>query len=107
MDDTTKEKLAINVANAWKMWSNRATVAMGALWTAYFALPTACDTGATCTTQHTVQLWFSTALHIPLALIASLATVATVLFRVWPQKSITPAVAAAKSEDAPQPPPAT
>lgn len=100
MEETTKDKLALNVANAWKMWSNRATVIVGALWTYYFTLPTACAAGTTCTTQGDVQMWFSTTLHVPLAVIATIATVLTVIARVWPQSNITPAVAAAKSEDA-------
>lgn len=102
MDPTTKEKLTINVVNSWKMWSNRATVAMGSLWTLYFTLPTACDAGTTCLTQHDVQVWFSTTLHIPLAIVAAVATALTVAFRVWPQH-LPAAVALAKSEDAPQP----
>lgn len=109
MDQTTKEKLQINLAAAWKMWSNQIMVAAGAMWAAYLALPVNCTadliaSASGCNfSQHSIQDWVSKSLHVP-ALVFPLATaVLGVLGRVWPQKSITPAVAAAKSEAAPQP----
>lgn len=91
MDDTKIDKLAINVANSWKMASNWVMAAAGTVFAIYLALPI--DQQQTLI-QH---------LPVPPWLLPILASVGGIVARLLPQKSITPAVAAAKSEDAPQP----
>ena len=92
MDETTKDKLAINVSNAWKMWSNWIMSAAGIAFAIYLALPA--DQQQTLIQHIPVPAWL-----LPIA-----ASVVGIVARLWPQKSITPPVAAAKSDDAPQPP---
>lgn len=105
MDPTTQDKLAINVANAWKMASNYVIVGASAVATAYLALPVVCDPAAAagCVSQHAIQAWVIASLHIPPLLVPILVGAGGVIARVWPQKSITPAVAEAKSAAAPLP----
>jgi hypothetical protein len=85
-------KLATNLANAHKMASNWVMTAVGAMATIWFLLPA--DQQATVIAHLPVPLW-------SLPIVTSIIGIAA---RVWPQKSITPAVAEAKSADAPQPP---
>jgi len=88
MDPTTKEKLQINVNNAWKMASNWVMAAAGIAFAIYLQLPLEQQ-------QTLIQ-------HLPVPpwLLPILASVVGIVARLVPQKSITPAVAA-KSEDAP------
>lgn len=92
MDDTTKEKLAINASNAWKMASNWVMGATGILFAIWFGLPA--------DQQQAVIA------HIPVPpwVLPILTSVIGIAARLWPQRSITSEVAAAKSDDAPQPP---
>jgi len=89
MDPTTKEKLQINVNNAWKMASNWVMAAAGIAFAIYLQLPLEQQ-------QTLIQ-------HLPVPpwLLPILASVVGIVARLVPQKAITPAVAAAKSEDAP------
>lgn len=91
MDPTTKQKLAINASNAWKMWSNWVMAAAGIAFGIYLQLPIEQQQALV---QH---------LPVPPWLLPIVATGLGIVARLWPQKSISPAVAAAKSEDAPQP----
>lgn len=88
MDTTTKEKLAINVANSWKMASNWVMGAAGTAFAIYLALPAL------------QQQALLDHLPVPPWLIPIIASVGGIVARLVPQKSITPAVAAAKSDDA-------
>lgn len=90
MDDATKDKLAINAANAWKMWSNWVMTASGIAFAIYLALPQ--DQQATLVQHMPVPAW----------LLPIIGSIIGIVARLWPQKSLTPPVAAAKSEDAPQ-----
>jgi len=92
VDDVTKEKLAVNAANAWRMASNWVMAAAGAAFAIYLALPQ--DQQQTLVQHLPVPGWL-----LPIA-----ASVVGIAARLWPQKSISGAVAAAKSQDAPQPP---
>ena len=92
MDPVTKEKLAINASNAWKMWSNWIMAGAGIAFGIYLQLP---PEQAQAILAH---------LPVPPWLIPIIASVVGIAARLWPQHSISPAVAAAKSEDAPQPP---
>ena len=105
MDDTTKEKLAVNAANAWKMASNWVMAAAGLLWGAYLSLPIVCDKAAAiaCTSQADVQVWAIATLHVPPPAIALITAAIGIAARLWPQKSITPNVASAKSDSEQQP----
>lgn len=106
MDDVTKDKLSINVQNSLKMASNWVMAAAGVMWAAYLALPLTCDgqpAASGCVSQHDLQAWVSSTLHVPPVLVPLLTAALGITARIWPQKSITPAVAEAKSEDAPQP----
>lgn len=85
MDDNMKDKLATNAANAWKMWSNWVMTASGVVGAIYLALP---DEQKQALLNH---------LPLPAWLIPIVGTVIGVALRIWPQKSITPEVAAAKS----------
>lgn len=99
MDSTTKDKLQTNVSNSWKMASNYVMAIAGLLWAAYLALPVTCAAGdAGCTSQHALQVWVSTTLHVPALLLPLLTGAIGIAARLWPQKSITPSVAAAKSD---------
>lgn len=91
MDQTTKDKLAINVANSWKMASNYVMVGAGIAFAYWLTL------------SPEQQALIISHLPIPPWLIPIATGFAGFAARLWPQKSITPAVAAAKSEDAPQP----
>ena len=91
MDATTKDKLAINLANSYKMASNWVMAAAGIVFTIYLALPL--DQQQTLLQHLPVPPWL-----LPIA-----ASIAGIVARLIPQKSITPAVAAAKSDAAPQP----
>lgn len=92
MHPITKEKLRINMANAWRMWSNWVMGASGIAFSAYLTLAP--------------EQQQSLVSHLPVApwLVPILATVGGIAARLWPQHSITAAVAAAKSVDSPQPP---
>lgn len=91
MDDVTKDKLAVNAANSWKMASNWVMSAAGAAFAIYLALPA---DQAQALIDH---------LPVPPWVLPIVATVIGIVARLWPQKSITPEVAAAKSTDAAQP----
>lgn len=107
MDQTTKDKLTVNLSNSLKMWSNYVMGGAALVWAAYLALPVTCVAGdAGCTSQHQLQVWVSTTLHIPALLLPIITGVLGIAARLYPQKSITPIVAEAKSADAPQAPPA-
>ena len=88
MDPITKDKLALNVANSYKMASNWVMAAAGVAFTVYLALPPEQQ-------QALIQ-------HLPMPpwLLPILASVIGIAARLMPQKSITPEVAAAKSADA-------
>lgn len=85
MDPTTKDKLATNVANSWKMASNYVMAAAGVAFTIYLALPPEQQ-------QTLIQ-------HLPVPpwVLPIVASVIGIVARLWPQKSITPAIAEAKS----------
>lgn len=85
MEQDTKDKLAVNVANSWKMASNWVMTASGALFAIYLALPL--EQQQTLINHLPMPPWL-----VPIA-----GTVIGVAARLWPQKSITPEVAAAKS----------
>jgi len=87
MDRITKDKLAINFANSWKMASNWVAVTWGTLLAVTFALPS--DVLALLVSRLPVPPW-----TVPVVV-----AVIGVGARMWPQKSITSAVAAAKSDD--------
>lgn len=91
MESITKEKLLINAQNAHKMWSNWAMSATGVLGAFWFAMPEAQQRSVV---EH---------LPVPMWMVPIVMTVIGVAARLWPQKNITPAVAAASSETAPQP----
>ena len=91
MDDTTKDKLTINLANSYKMASNWWFTVLGAMGVIWVNLP--------------VEQQQALLAHLPVPgwVLPIAATVIGIVARVWPQKSITPEVAAAKSMDAPEP----
>ncbi len=91
MDETTKAKLSLNLQNSYKMWSNWVMTASGAAFAIYLALP-----------PEQQQALIN---HLPVApwLLPIVGTVIGVAARLWPQKSITPVVAEAKSADTPAP----
>lgn len=91
MDAITKEKLAINVENSWKMASNWVMGGAGIAFAIYLQLPFEQQQALL---QH---------LPVPAWLLPIVASVVGIAARLMPQKSITPSVAAAKSADAPQP----
>lgn len=90
MEQQTKDKLVINLANSWKMASNYVSVASGAMFCVYLALPA--DT----------QLAIVQHLPVPPWAIPVITSILNVVARLWPQKSITPFVAAAKSDSTPE-----
>lgn len=92
MDDTTKQKLAVNASNAWKMASNYVMAGSGVIFAIYLGLPAE------------QQQAIINHLPVPAWLVPIVGSVVGIAARLWPQKSITPEVAAAKSDDAPQPP---
>lgn len=91
MDQTTKDKLATNVSNSWKMASVQATAVLSIFWGAYAAMPPE------------MQQTLLTHLPVPPWALGIISWAITYVARVWPQKSITPDVAAAKSTDAVDP----
>jgi len=90
MDQTTKDKLAVNVTNSWKMASNYVMAIAGALFAIYLALPL--DQQQTLVAHLPVPAW-----ALPIA-----GSVVGIVARLWPQKSITADVAAAKSDTPPK-----
>lgn len=92
MHAITKEKLLINARNSWRMWSNHVMGWSGIGFSAYLMLPPE--------QQQTIV----SHLPIPAWTVPLVAAVAGIVARLWPQHNISAAVAAAKSEDAPQPP---
>lgn len=88
MEQLTKDKLAINVVNAWRMASNWVMASAGIVFAIYLQLPIDQQQAVV---QH---------LPVPPWLLPILASLIGIAARLVPQKSITPAVAAAKSEDA-------
>ena len=93
MDQTTKDKLWINVSNSLKMASNYVMAGAGAMFAIWLSLTT--DMQQT-VIQH---------LPVPPWLIPILTAVLGIVARLWPQKSITPEIAAAKSDSTPPTPP--
>lgn len=91
MEQITKDKLRINFENAHKMASNWVMSAAGTLGTIWFALP---ERQQQTVIEH---------LPIPLWMLPVVMTIIGVGARLWPQAAITPRVAAASSETAPQP----
>lgn len=91
MQDITKQKLLVNASNAHLMASNWVMGAAGTLGTVWFALPEA--------QQRTIVEH----LPVPIWVTPILLTVLGIVARLWPQNAITPTVAAASSETAPQP----
>lgn len=87
MDDVTKNKFATNVANSWKMASNWIMSLAGTLGMIYLAIP---EEQEKTIIQH---------LPIPVWSVPIVLTVIGIIARLWPQKSITPAVAVAKADD--------
>ena len=90
MDENTKTKLDINLANAHKMASNWVMAAAGTMFTIWLALPP--DQQQSVIAHLPVPPWV-----LPIA-----ASILGIVARLWPQKNISPEVAAAKSVDAPQ-----
>lgn len=109
MDSTTQEKLALNIANSWRMYSVRFVALFSAAATAaigwFLSLPPDCAPllamapPQPCSlSQLTILSRFgATATVVPI-----IAGALTWWLRVKPQDGITPDVAAAKSTDAPQ-----
>lgn len=85
MTPENKEKLAINVANSWKMASNWVFTASGVLVAIWVSMPP--EQQAVLIAHLPVPPW-----AVPIA-----GTVIGIAARLWPQKSITPEVAEAKS----------
>lgn len=81
MDPDTKDKLATNAANSWKMASNWVFVAIGTLFTIYLALPA------------DQQQALINHLPVPPWLIPIVGSVVGIAARLWPQKSLTPPAA--------------
>lgn len=91
MDDTTKAKLAVNVSNSYKMASNWVMTISGAAFAIYLALPLE------------QQQTLINHLPVPPWLLPIVGSVVGVVARLWPQHSITPEVALAKSNSDDQP----
>lgn len=87
MDQATKDKLAINVSNSWKMWSNHVMVIAGAVFAIYLRL------------RPDQQQTLVDHLPVPPWLLPIVASVIGIAVRLWPQRSISAPVAAAKSAD--------
>lgn len=87
MTPDTKAKLAVNVANSWKMASNWIMTATGAMFAIYLALPQA------------QQDALVAHLPVPPWVLPIITSVIGIVARLWPQKSITPEVALSKSAD--------
>lgn len=90
MEQEAKDKLAINVANSWKMASNWVMGVAGIAFGYYLSMPQV-DQQKLVAHLPIDPYWFP--------IIASAIGYAA---RVWPQKSITPFVAAAKSDSTPE-----
>lgn len=89
MEQDTKDKLAVNVANSWKMLSVQIATLANGLFALYFFLPV--DQQAAILSHLPVPAW----------LIPIIANVLIFGGRVLPQKGITADVAAAKSDAPP------
>lgn len=87
MQQETKDKIKLSAANAHKMASNWVTVVWGAALTILFAMPA--DALAAVVSRLPVPAW-----TVPV-----IVAVIGVVARLWPQKSITPKVADAKSDN--------
>lgn len=83
MDPTTKEKLAVNVTNSWRMASNWIMSAAGVMFAIYLALPL---------DQQSALLAH---LPVPPWILPILTSVIGIVARLWPQKNLTPEAAAA------------
>lgn len=92
MDQTTKDKLATNVANSWKMASNYVMGLAGAIFAVWLALPP--EIQQTVIDHLPVKPWLLPVITAVLGIVA----------RLWPQKSISPEVAAAESDQPPADP---
>lgn len=86
MNPETKDKLVTNAANSWKMASNWVMAAAGSLFAIYLALPSE------------QQQALVNHLPVPAWLVPIVGSVIGIAARLWPQRSITHAVAAAKSD---------
>jgi hypothetical protein len=86
MDDEKLSKLAVNVANARRMASNWVMAGAGIAFAVYLQLPA---------DQQKALLE-----HLPVApwLLPIIVSTVGIVARLWPQNSITPYVAAAKSD---------
>lgn len=89
MDETAKAKLALNAANAWKMWSNWVMGVASTAWTIYLAMPK--EYQDTLISHLPVPPWTIPLITLAIGIVA----------RIWPQGNISPAVAAAKSDQSP------
>lgn len=99
MTPENREKMATNIANAPKMLSAWFITIVGLTWTAYIALPQACDAGAaSCLSQamilDAIRPLFA---WVPPPLLAFGTMVLGLYLRMKPQAGITPEVSAAKS----------
>jgi hypothetical protein len=100
MDQLMKDKLATNIGALPKMASAWVMGLAGAMWAAYLALPVTCDgTDASCFSQHDLQAWASTTLHIPAFVFPLVVTLIGLAARIYPQKSLTVEEAGAKSAE--------
>lgn len=91
MEDLTKQKILVNLTNSYKMASNWWFTMLGILGVIWVNMPDA---------QQQVVI-----AHLPVPgwMLPIIGTVIGIVARLWPQKSISPEVAVAKSADAPQP----
>lgn len=95
MTPENKEKLVTNVSNSYKMASNWVMTIAGALFAAFLALPAKCvDLDTACTVSQATLL---AQLPVPPWALPVAATLIGIAARLWPQKSISPEEAAAKS----------
>lgn len=90
MDPVMQDKLATNVANAWKMASNYAWGATGAIYSIWLALTPE---------QHQAIIAH---LPIPVWSVPIVGSVIGIACRLWPQKSLTLDAAEAKSTAPPE-----
>ena len=108
MDQPTSDKLKINITNSWKMLSVQFIAGFSAIATAAFAwyqsLPADCALVAAGTACTMSQASILAKFGVPALFMPMVAAAVTWYLRVRPQANITPAVALAKSTDAPQPP---
>ena len=98
-------KTKVGIAASWKMYSVRFVAlfsALAAMVLAWFqSLPASCAGIAGCTLG---QAEILAKMGVSVAFVPLVAGFVTWYLRIKPQSNITPADAAAKSEDAPQPP---